>query len=145
MQERALPFRGRCCRMNGIIKYSFSLRKREKDLAPHQDDAALSVWFLQTTTVTLSGCLSDPLSTVCSTLWYFQPNSVGKQMSSRNESHYKFSVDWGKEDWSICHFGGKGCCVNGVDEKDRASVGLSKCCRLPDCCSQTVGRDEGGV
>lgn len=92
--------------------------KEEKVLAPHRDDAALSVWFLQTTTVTLSGCLSDPLSTVCLTLWYFQQNSVGKQMSSRNENHYKFSVDCGKEDWSTCHFEGKGCCVTVVSEQD---------------------------
>lgn len=144
MQERVLAFRGRCCNMNGIIKYSFGQRKRE-DLAPHRDDAALSVWFLQTTTVTSSGCLSDPLSTVCLTLWYFQPNSAGKRMSSRNENHYKFSVDWGKEDRSNCHFGGKGCWVSVGDEQDRGSVRLSNCCLLPDCCSGTAGRDEGGV
>lgn len=75
MQERVVAFRGRCCNMNGIIKYSFSQRKREKDLAPHWDDAALSVWFLQTIQQSLSVCLSDPLSTICLILWYFQPNS----------------------------------------------------------------------
>lgn len=32
-----------------------------------------------------------------------------------------------------------------VSEQDRVSVGLSKCCHLPDCCSGAVGRDEGGV
>lgn len=32
-----------------------------------------------------------------------------------------------------------------LDEQDRASVGLRKCCCLPDCWSGTVGRDEDGV
>lgn len=71
-------FWGSCYNMNGIIKYSFSQRKRENDLAPHWDDAAVPVWFLQTTVMTSSGCLSDPLLTTCLTLWPIPAKLCGK-------------------------------------------------------------------
>lgn len=68
-QARAVAFRGSCVNNNRIIKFYLSQRKRENDLAAHWDDAALPMWFLQTTIITLLGCLSYLLLTICLTLW----------------------------------------------------------------------------